>query len=329
MSELLSQEEIDALFSALDSGELDVEDIKDEPNERVIKDYNFARPTKFSREHLRTLQNMCENYGRLVSNYMTGYLRTPVPIKVQSAEAMTFAEFNTALSNPVVLAVMDVKPLSGSMILELSPNVCFGFMERILGGVGGKEMSSLREFTAIEHTIIDRVLQKFTGFLKEPWENVIELRPRLNRVETNSQFVNLVSPNEMVALITFTISIGEIEGLMNLCIPHIVIEPVMDKINSRFRFETQNDNEDEELDDSMEHLIRGSSVILKAILGNTTVTVQEFLDLQVNDIIKLDREINSCIDVYVGNTLKFRGNPGVFKNKSAIQIQKVIIKEED
>ncbi|OOB77520.1 MAG: flagellar motor switch protein FliM [Epulopiscium sp. Nele67-Bin001] len=328
MSELLSQDEIDALFDALTTGEIDVKEIQEEEKKQAVKEYNFARPAKFSREHLRTLEIMCENYARLVSNYLSGYLRIGIPVQVISAEAMTFSEFNNSLSNPVVLAILDVKPLTGPMLLELSPNLCFAFMERILGGAG-RGMEKIREFTAIESTILDKIVQKMVSLLREPWENVIEMRPRLNKIETNSQFINLIAPNEMVALVTFNIAFGGIEGLMNLCIPHIVIEPVMDKINTRFRFQSGNDSDEIRVDKNVEALLKRTNIPLRAVLGTTTMTVREFLQLEVDDVIMLDREINSYIDFYVGNVLKFKVSPGVYKNKSAVQIKEILRKEDD
>ncbi len=328
MSDLLSQSEIDALFNAVSTGEVNVEEIKNDEKKQVIREYDFARPAKFSREHLRTLELMCENFARLVSNYLSGYLRVLIPIEVVSAESMTFSEFNNSLSNPVVLGVMDVHPLDGSMLLEMSPNICYAIMDRILGGAG-EGIAKIREFTVIEQIILEKVLYKITTFLKEPWENVIELRPSLVNVETNPQFVNMVAPNEMVALITFNVKFGELEGLMNLCIPHIVVEPVMDRINTRFRFEAHGNEEQAQTDKNMEMLLRKTNIPMRAVLGTTQISIQEFLDLQRNDVIKLNTEANNNIDVYVGNILKFKGAPGVYKNKSAIQIKEVILKEDD
>ncbi|ONI46952.1 flagellar motor switch protein FliM [Epulopiscium sp. SCG-B10WGA-EpuloA2] len=327
MSELLSQEEIDALFAALDTGELDVEVISKADKERVIKEYNFARPTKFSREHLRTLELMGENYARLISQYLSGMLRTLVPIKVVSSEAITFSDFTSALSNPIALAIIDPLPLKNNMLLELSTNIAFAFLERLLGGEG-TALEHVREFTTIELVIIIRILENFVDYLREPWENMIDLKPRMSRVETNSQILNMIAPTEMVALITFSIQFGAVDGIMNLCIPYLTVEPIMDKLNTSYQFQTSDDKKAER-DTNIEYMLKRANIPMKAVVGQTRITVREFLELQVNDVIRLDKSIESLIDVYVGNVVKFKAVPGIYKNKSAIQIKEILEMEDD
>ncbi|OON97998.1 MAG: flagellar motor switch protein FliM [Epulopiscium sp. Nele67-Bin005] len=326
MSDVLSQAEIDALFGSLQSGEIDIDEVKKEDT-RTVKSYDFARPTKFSKENLRTLEIIFESYCRLVSNYLSGYLRIMTPIEVMNAEAITYYEYTNSLSNPVVLSMIDFAPLEGTIILEVSPNISYAFIDRILGG-GGRDIDKVREFTEIEQIILERLFNKFTQLLIEPWESVMELHPRLNKIETNSQVVQIIPPNEMVALITISIKFGEVEGFINICIPYIVVEPVMDKINTRAWFTSNRDNSDISYTEELEELIRRTNIPIKAVLGQTHITVQEFLDLQVNDIIKLDRTIEDDVDIYVGEILKFKASPGSSRNRSAVQINEVILKED-
>ncbi|OOB80249.1 MAG: flagellar motor switch protein FliM [Epulopiscium sp. Nuni2H_MBin003] len=327
MSELLSQEEIDALFASLNSGEIDVNEIKEQENKVVIKEYNFARPTKFSREHLRTLELMGENYARLVSQYLSGMMRTLVPIKIESSEAITFSDFTSALSNPVALAIIEPNPLPSNILFELSTNICYAFLDRLLGGEGG-ELEAIREFTTIELIILNKAFTRLVDLMREPWENVVELRPYLGKVETNPQILNMIPPNEMVALLTFSIQFGDVDGLMNLCMPYTTLEPIITKLNTSYQF-GQNEDDEREKDKNVEDILRRANIPIRAILGKTHVTVKEFLDLQVNDIIKLDREIDDDIDLYIGNVLKFKGAPGIFKSRSAIQIKEIIAKEDE
>jgi len=327
LSELLSQEEIDALFAALDTGELDVEEMKEKDKERIVKEYNFARPTKFSREHLRTLELMGENYARLISQYLSGLMRTLVPIKVVSSEAITFSDFTSSLSNPIALAIVDPYPLKNNMLLELSTNVAFAFLERLLGGEG-TELEHVREFTSIELVILIRVLEHFVDYMREPWENMVALKPRMSRVETNSQILNMIAPTEMVALITFSIQFGAVDGLMNLCIPYLTVEPIMDKLNTSYQFQSSDDKKAER-NTNVEYLLKRANIPMKAVVGQTHITVKEFIELQIGDIIRLDTTIDSLIDVYVGNVVKFKAVPGIHKNKSAVQIKQILDKEDD
>ena len=135
MGEVLSQSEIDNLLAALSTGELDVEQMQ-ESGEKQVKDYDFKRPAKFSKEHLRTLEIIYEHYGRLISTNLPVYLRKNVQVTVASSETVTFSEFSNALSNPVILGIVDFSPLPGNIIIELAPQLGFTMIDRMLGGQG-------------------------------------------------------------------------------------------------------------------------------------------------------------------------------------------------
>ncbi|MHC1750492.1 MAG: flagellar motor switch protein FliM [Cellulosilyticaceae bacterium] len=328
MSEILSQNEIDELFKALNTGELDVTEMNSTSKKKVIKPYDFARPSKFSKEQLRTLEIICENYGRIVSNYLSGYLRTMIPVEVINSEAITYSEFTNALSNPVILSIVNFSPLNGSIIIELSANMGYAIIDRILGGEG-RSLHKVREFTEIERMILERIFGQFVNLLIEPWENVVQLNPTLEKIETNSQVVQIIPPNEMVALITFNLKLGDLEGMMNLCIPHMVIESIMDKLNTKYWFSQKEQELGPSYGQYIENMIGHSRIPVKAVLGKTHITIQEFLELQRDDIIKLDKNIDSGIDVYVGNLLKFKAKPGAYKNRAAIKIESIIQREDE
>lgn len=328
MSEILSQSEIDELFKALNAGEIAVEDIKEESYKKVVKAYDFTRPAKFSKEQLRTLEIIFDNYARLISTYLSGYLRQLVTVEVINSEAITYSEFTNALSNPIILSIIDFNPLEGSIIVELSTNMGYAIIDRVLGGKG-ESIHKVREFTDIEHIILERIFAQFTNLLIEPWENVVELRPTLNKIETNSQVIQFISPNEMVALVTFSIKIGGLEGMMNICIPHLVIDPIMEKLNTKYWF-TDNENKIGPMyEKQIKKMVETTAMPLKIVLGKTHITIQEFLGLQPMDIIKLDKNIDSDLDVYVGDILKFKAKPGTYKNKTAVKISDIMTREDE
>ena len=171
MGEVLSQEEIDNLLQALSTGEIDAEQIQDS-DEKQVKDYDFKRPAKFSKEHLRTLEIIFEHYGRLLSTNLPVYLRKNVQVSVNSSETVTFSEFTNALSNPVILSILNFSPLTGSIIMELSPNLGFAIIDRMLGGQG-EPLERTRDFSEIEMTILEKILVICMQLLREPWKNVI------------------------------------------------------------------------------------------------------------------------------------------------------------
>ncbi len=308
MGDVLSQSEIDSLLRALSDGELDVDEIKDAP-EKVIKNYDFARPSKFSKEHLRTLEIIFEHYGRLLSTNLPVYLRKSVQVEVMNSEAVTYSEFSNALSNPVLLGIVDVEPLSGNILLEVASNLGYTTVDRMLGGIG-LPLDKSREFSEIELLIIERIMSVCVELLREPWQNVEDIHPRLERIETNSQFAQFISPNEMIALVTINIRIGDIEGLMNVCLPFMSLEPVMDKLNTKYWYSNIKKDNEEEYTEAIQGLISRAPVPIKAYLGKSTVSVQDFTNLQIGDIIRLDSKVDKELDVYVGNIRKFTALPG-------------------
>lgn len=326
MGEVLSQNEIDSLLQALNSGELDVDEMKDSPDKQV-KNYDFARPSKFSKEHLRTLEIIFEHYGRLISTNLPVYLRKSVQVEVMNSEAVTYSEFSNALSNPVLLGVVDMDPLNGTIILEVASNLGYAMVDRMLGGVG-QPLDKNRDFSEIELLIIERIINTCVELLCEPWQNVVEVHPRLERIETNSQFAQIISPNEMIAIVTINMHLGDVEGLMNICLPFMTLEPVMDKLNTKFWYSNMKKNDQVEYTQAMESLIARAPVPVKAYLGKSTVSVQDFSCLQIGDIIRLDSKVDEELDIYVGNMRKFTALPGAAGKQYAVRITSVIREEQ-
>lgn len=326
MGDVLSQNEIDNLLQALSSGELDAEEIKDS-DEKQIKNYDFARPAKFSKEHLRTLEIIFEHYGRLLSTNLPVYLRKAIQVEVMNSEAVSYSEFSNALSNPVLLGIINFAPLKGNIILEIASNLGYAMVDRMLGGEG-EPLEKTREFSEIELLIIERILTVCVNLLHEPWENVVDIHPRLERIETNSQFAQIISPSEMIAIVTINIKIGDVEGLMNVCLPYLTLEDIMDKLNTKYWYSTMQDKDEQQYVDAIETLISKAPIPMKAVLGNSTISVSDFSGLQVGDIIRLDTKVNQELDVFVGNIKKFTALPGFSGDKYAVRITSVIREEQ-
>ena len=326
MSEVLSQNEIDNLLAALSTGELDVEQMQNS-DEKKVKDYDFRRPAKFSKEHLRTLEIIYEHYGRILSTTLPLYLRKNVTISVANSETVTYSEFSNALSNPVILGIVNFQPLQGQIILELQANIGFSFIDRMLGGEG-RTLDKPRPFTDIEMPLIEKLIGICVQQMVEPWQNVLAIDPLLERIETNPQFAQVISPTDMIAIITLNIKIGDIEGLMNICLPYFTLESVIDKLNTKYWFSTMQKHNDENYAEHLESLIKRVDVPVKAVLGNCHVSVNDFLHLQQGDIIRLDNHVNTEMHIYVGNIDKFTAMPGTSKDKYAVRITSVNREEE-
>lgn len=326
MSEILSQDEIDKLLNAYSTGELDTEALKDEDTVDV-KVYDFSRPSKFSKEHLRTLESIFEHYGRLLYTNLPAYLRKSVQVDVMNAEAVTYSEFSNSLSNPVLLGLVNFSPLPGNILVELATNLGYCIIDRLLGGEG-VALEKKREFSEIELTIIERVLNVCVDLLRDPWKNVANVQPRLERIETNSQFAQIISPQEMTAIVTINLKIGDVEGLMNICLPYATLEDVIDKLNIKFWYSTMQSKDDgTNYDSIIETLISKAEIPIKAMLGQSSMSVAEFVNLQPGDLIKLDSDIEQELTVYVGNIKKFMALPGSSNDNYAIRITSVIREE--
>ena len=325
VGDILSQNEIDDLMQALDSGEIDLKE-EDGAVGKKLKAYDFRHPSKFAKEHLRTLHIINESYARLVATHLSGQLRTLVQLEVVSVEPIAYYEFNNSLSGSVILAVVDFSPLNGSIIIDISPGVAFAFVDRILGGKG-TQMEKIRDFTEIEVSIVEKMIIQLIKLMKEPWKSVVEITPKLQKIETNAQFAQYMSPNEMVAMVSFNITIGEAEGLINFCIPYLVVEPIIPKLSTKIWFSTSK-KEEVKCKDLIESKIQSIYVPIKAVMGRTEITVNEISGLSEGDVISIDTGVNDKFEVFVGDSLKFYGKPGIVKNKMAIKITDVLRGEE-
>lgn len=326
MGEVLSQNEIDNLLAALSAGELDADQMQGK-EDKPVKNYDFSRPTKFSKEHLRTLEIIFEHYSRLVSTNLPLYLRKNVQVAVASSETVTFNEFTNSLSNPVILGIVNFMPLNGSIIIDLATNLGYAMLDRMLGG-SGMPLDRPREFSEIELTILEKILVMMTQLLREPWKNVIDVSPVLSRMETNSQFAQVIAPNDMIAIVTLNVKIGDVEGFVNICLPFFTLEEVMDKLNTKYWYSTMQEKHDENYEDYIEALIRKVDVPVKAVLGRSTISVSDFVNLQVGDCIRLDTKVENDMNIYVGNIRKFTALPGANKDSYAVRITSVIREEE-
>lgn len=326
MGEVLSQNEIDNLLAALSSGEVDAEEMKG-GNEKQVKDYDFARPAKFSKEHLRTLEIIFEHYGRLLSTNLPGYLRKNIQVEVVNAEAITYQEFSNALSNPVILGVANFSPMKANVLLEMGTNLGYAVIDRMLGGEGAP-LEKNRDFSEIELTILEKILGVCVKLMREPWSNVLDINPYLERIETNSQFAQIISPSEMTALITLNIHIGEIEGFMNICIPYIAVEDIMDRLSTKYWYSTLQDKDENDYEEAIESLIKRAQIPITATLGSTELSVQEFAGLQVGDIIRLNVNVEDELNVYVGNIKKFTALPGSSGDNYAVRVTSVLREEQ-
>lgn len=319
MAETLSQSEIDALLSALSSGELEPSDIEKDEENLKIKNYDFKRPQKFSKDVVRAVEVIHDNYARIVSNYLTAQLRSNVKMRIENVEQITYEEFIHSIPTTTVLSLFRMPPLDGQLILETNEEFVLRIYDVLAGGQGGKT-PLIKELTDIEKNIIKHINQELISKLKLAWEDVMHVDPILDSMETNPALNQILAPNEPVALITFSVEMFDTTLLINLCIPYLSIENVLDKLVIKNWFTTSDSELGEDAKEQIDKTVKSVDVGMKAVLGETKISVNDFLNLFKGDIITLDRTSDSPIDIYIEDQLLFTAKPGLVGKNKAVQI---------
>ncbi|WP_368654823.1 flagellar motor switch protein FliM [Ornithinibacillus sp. 4-3] len=318
VDEILSQNEIDALLSALTSGEMDAEELKKDEKEKV-RVYDFKRALRFSKDQIRGITRIHENYSRLLTTFFSAHLRTYVNISVASVDQVPYEEFIRSIPNMTVLNVYSVEPLEGRILMEVNPNIAYSLLDRLLGGKGNS-VTKVDNLTEIETMLMSQLFEKAVTNLQEAWASLEEIHPLLEDFEVNPQFLQLVSPNETVVVVSLNTEIGEESGMINICIPHIVLEPIIPKLSVHYWMQTESKKRDPEAYKNISRNVEKAKIEAKAILGDTTITINEFLHLNKNDIISLNQSLDQPLTLAVNEQPKFYVQPGEYKNKVSVQI---------
>lgn len=324
MTEILSQDEIDALLSAISTGEVESEETRETGEQKKVKIYDFKRPDKFSKDQIRTLQMMHETFARLTTTSLSAQLRTLVSVHVASVDQLTYEEFIRSIPNPTTLGIVNMDPLKGSAVLEIDPSITFTIIDRLFGG-SGESIKISRELTDIELSVMENIIVRILSNLRESWSTVIDLRPRLGNIETNPQFAQIVPPNDMVVLVTLETKVGEVEGMMNFCIPYITIEPIISKLSAQYWYSSIRKGATTENFEVIKNRLESVNLPVIVELGTIDISVRDILDLKKGDVINLSNtKMNSEMKVRVTDKVKFKARPGIIGVKKAVQITTVV-----
>jgi len=321
MTEVLSQDEIDQLLTAISSGDSDTDDFKPVSDTRKIKIYDFKRPDKFSKEQLRTVSNMHETFARLTTTSLSAQLRSLVHVHVASVDQLTYEEFIRSIPTPTTLAVVNMDPLKGNAVLEIDPAITFCMIDRLFGGRGVTATNKNRDLTDIEQSVMEGIIVRILANMREAWTQVIDLRPRLGQIETNPQFAQIVPPSEMVVLITLETKVGDEEGMMNFCIPYLTIEPIISKLSSQFWFSSVRRSSTTQYLGTLKEKLSSVDMEVVAEVGSITLPVRDVLALRCGDVVRLSNtKVGDPLTLSVGNKKKFYCQPGVVGKKMAVQV---------
>ncbi|PFA67874.1 flagellar motor switch protein FliM [Bacillus sp. AFS015802] len=318
-SEILSQSEIDALLSALNTGEMSADDFKKEEEEKKVKVYDFKRALRFSKDQIRSLTRIHENFARILTTYFSAQLRTYVQINVASADQIPYEEFIRSVPKMTILNVYELPPLDGRILMEINPNIAYSMMDRVMGG-RGVSVNKVESLTEIETRIMSQLFEKAFENLREAWSTVVDVDPLFAEFEVNPQFLQMVSPNETVVVISLNTTIGETSGMINICIPHVVLEPILPKLSGSYWMESKRKESNPEETALLERRIKQAQVPIVAELGQSDITIEEFLMLGIGDVIEMNSRIDDPLIIKVGEIPKFTAQPGKSNKKMAVQI---------
>ena len=327
MSEVLSQHEIDALLSAISSGDMEVEEIRSQEEERRVKVYDFKRALRFSKDQMRNLTRIHEQFARVLTTHFSAQLRTYVQFTVNTVEQLPYDEFIHSIPNMTLINLVNLHPLDGRVIFEVNPNIAYAMLDRLLGGPG-EGMNKIENLTEIETRILTQLFKRAFVQYGAAWESIAEIEAEYDDLEINPQFLQLVSPNETVILVSIYVTVGEVSGTLNVCLPFVTLEPIIPKLSSHFWMQQEKrksaDNQESE---HMQTQLMGSIVDLKAVLGQTELSFGELLHLEVGDCLSLQTRTSDPVELFVDDRKMFQARPGLNGKHLALQVLQRIEEE--
>lgn len=326
--DVMSQSEIDSLLEALSTGSVDVDSITRDSGEKKIKSYDFRRPDKFSKDQLRAIQMIHESFTRQLTTTMSTMVRSMVSAEIASVDQLAYDEFIRSLVQPTVIGILEMYPFSGNALIEINPNLVFAIIDRMLGG-RGEFTGKIRELTDIERTVVERLLMRMLELLEEAWSTVVDVRFRYENLESNPFFVQICPGTDMVLLVILKLKVSEVEGMVSICIPYFLMEPIMDKLSSQQWFASTGRKTDERSGEYIQKHLGKVRVPVALELGHTVLSVADVLQLSVGDVVKLDEVLGDPLDVRIGNMVKFKAVPGTSNGNYAAEISEVIPVEDE
>lgn len=330
MGDVLSQSEVEALLSALDQGAVEAAPARGKPTREArpasapvalpedITLYDFKRPERVSKEHMQALQSMHESFSRSLGPSLSGMLRTIVDVNLVSVDQLTYSEFIFSLENPTCMNVLRCAPLKGFIVLEINPTVVYPIIDRLLGGGQVENLIPRRPLTDIEVSLVGRVTKILTDELTATWAKVAHIDFSVDRIESNPQLVQIVPPNEVVVLMSIEMAIGESRGMTNLCIPFNVIEPIAGKLAANIWLSSDQREQSREKD--VIRSLANAPLEMVTYVGETSITAENLLNLQVGDLLPIEKAAQSQLLISVAGVPKFRGTPFVMHGRKVVRI---------
>ncbi|MCK5126315.1 MAG: flagellar motor switch protein FliM [candidate division Zixibacteria bacterium] len=325
MAKILSQDEIDALLSTVSAGD----DLTEQPEEkeedrlRSVVVYDFKHPNRVSKDQLRTLENMHDNFAGHIGSVLSNIHRAMLDVDLVSVDQITYSEFVMSLVSPSCTFTFTGEPLEGACIVDFNPTLTYAFIERMFGGQG-KVVDTGRELTGIERSLMNRIVKVIYKELEDAWAHICPIKIKQASLETNPQFVQIVPPGETVIVISFQLKLLQSTGLITICYPYVALENIIGKLSAQNWIDAtkrKTQSADEEI--NKDNLMR-LKVPVQALLAKTSVRIRDFIDMKVGDVITTDNKITREVDIMVKNSIKFTARPGTVGNKKGFIVTNVL-----
>ena len=320
MSEqILSQEEIDALLTSVDKGEVDLEGNKtDEPK---VETYDLTSRGIMLRDQFYALEEVYDKFANLLQISLSTSLQKSIETELVSAEMIKFGDFRQAFSNPTGFSIFSMDPLIGSALMAIEPNLAFSLIDCMFGG-DGKPLERVREFTLIELRLIRNLFFDVLKNLEEAWSLVYSVNISLKKIETKPEFIHILAPNDLVIVVAFSVKGDEFTGHIHLCISYLMLDPIKDRLSSRYLTDPELENS---WDSQLREVLKEIQVKVNAELGkNPNSTFRTLINLNEGDIIKLNTGPQDPATVMVQKVPKYQGLSGVVRGNQAVQITKLL-----
>lgn len=323
MAKILSQDEIDALLSTV-SGDEEPQTAESPvltDDGRPIVVYDFKHPNRVSKDQLRTLENMHDNFAGHIGSVLSNMMRAMLDVDMVSVDQITYSEFIMSLMSPSCTFTFTAEPLEGACIVDFNPTLTYAFVERMFGG-SGKVLDTGREPTGIEKSLMNRIVNVIYKEMEDAWEHICPIKVKQISLETNPQFVQIVPPSETVIVVSFQMKLLQSTGLMTICFPYVALESIMTKLSTNWLDATKKKTQDANTQINKDNLLQ-LTLPMNVVLASSDVSIGEFLNLKVGDVITTDIKINREVQVYIKNRKKFLGRPGLVGRKRGLVVTRV------
>jgi flagellar motor switch protein FliM len=319
VAKILTQDEIDALLTTVSSGDAPDADSYDDAKLRSVVAYDFKHPNRVSKDQIRTLENMHDNFAGHFGSMLSSVLRSIVDVDLVSVDQITYSEFIMSLVSPSCTYTYSARPLDAACLVDFNPTLTFSLIDRMFGG-HGKILETERELTGIERSVMSRLVDRMYRELEKSWEHIVKVGIEQISFETNPQFIQIVPPGETVVVISFQVKLFQSTGLLTICYPYVSLEPIITKLSAQNWIDATKRKNIESDRAVNQRNIHDVNADVSAVLLRSNIKLRDFLTLNIGDIIPSDRKIHQSIEICVNRRKKYTARPGLTGKKRSFQV---------